>query len=163
VCSSDLIRKLSPEEEAQVEVTVTKTEETKKIGSYNCTRYEVSVRGTPGSPAVSMTQQYWTTTDDVDLAEEFEKSSDAQFRAWSAKMANEMAKCKGFPIQVEVSTPGGKMTTTVTTVKKEDIPDSMFEVPAEYTNASTPAPGVTPPAAPPAAPPQGGAGAEKGE
>jgi hypothetical protein len=51
----------------------------------------------------------------------------------------------------------------VTTVKKEDIPDSMFEVPADYRKMAMPDAEATPPAAPPAAPAQGGAGAGKGQ
>jgi len=35
------IHKLSPQEDAQVQVSVTKTDETKRIGPYNCTRYDV--------------------------------------------------------------------------------------------------------------------------
>jgi len=145
------IPKPGPEVEAQLQVTVTKTDETKKIGNYNCTRYDVTVKGAPRTPPEGMTTQYWTTTD-VDVADEFAKFADAQTRSQSAKQATEMAKMKGFPIQVEVTTPAGKMTMTVTTVKKQDVPDSMFEVPADYQKMAMPAPG----AMPPAAPPQGG-------
>jgi hypothetical protein len=158
------IQKRTPDEEAQIKVTVTKTNETKKIGNYNCTRYEVTTKGLEGLPPEGMTTQCWMTTD-VDVADEYAKFADAVNRSESSKVAAEMAKVKGFPMQVVITTPDGKeyMTTTVTTVRKQDIPDSMFEVPAGYTKVEAPTPGATPPAAPPAAPAQSGAGAGKGE
>jgi hypothetical protein len=154
------IQKRTPEEEAQIKVTVTKTNETKKIGNYNCTRYEVTTKGLEGVPPEGMTTQCWMTTD-VDVVEEYGKLADAHNRNQSGKLAAEMAKVKGFPMQVVMTTPDGKeyMTTTVTTVKKQDIPDSMFEVPADYTKMPMPEAAATPPAAP--AP--RGAGAGKGE
>jgi hypothetical protein len=72
-----------------------------------------------------------------------------------------MAKLKGFPMEMVSESPGAVVTMTVTTVKKQDIPDSMFEVPADYTK--TPVPASPPGAGPPAAPPAGGTGAGKGE
>jgi hypothetical protein len=146
------IPKPSPEVEAKAQATVTKTDETKKIGNYNCTRYDVTMKGLPGMPAEGVTSQYWMTTD-VDVADEWAKFSETQGRSQSVKLFTDMANLKGFPILMEVNTPAGKMTMTVTTVKKQDVPDSMFEIPADYTNM----------AAPPAAPPAGGGGAEKAQ
>jgi hypothetical protein len=151
------IPKATPQEEAQVEATVIKTDETKRIGNHNCTRYDVTTKGIPGLPPQGVTVQWWMTTD-VDVSEEYEKLTEAQCRATSAKLATEMAKVKGFPMEMVSESPGAVVTMTVTTVKKQDIPDSVFEVPADYTNAST-APATTPPAAPPA----GGVGAGKSE
>jgi hypothetical protein len=159
------VPKPGPEVEAQLQVTTTKTDETKKVGDYNCTRYDVTVKGAPNMPPEGITTQYWTTTD-VDVADDWTKFSDAQARSQSTKQAAEMAKVKGFPIQVEMTSPAGKMTMTVTTVKKQDVPDSMFEVPADYQKMAMPtappaaAPSAPAPAAPaPVAPaPQGGAG-----
>jgi hypothetical protein len=149
------IAKLSPEAEAQLQVTVTKTAETKKIGDYNCTRYDITSKGMPGMPPQGTTAQWWVTTD-VDVLDEYAKFTEAQFRSQSTKQATEMAKLKGFPIQMVMDTPMGPATTTVTTVKKQDVPDSMFEVPADYTKMTMPVPGAMPPA--PA--PQGGGAAE---
>jgi hypothetical protein len=153
------IPKPGPQVEEQLQVTVTKTAETKKIGNYNCTRYDVTVKGAPNLPPEGVTTQYWTSTD-VEVADEFAKFADAQARTQSTKQATEMAKVKGFPIMVETTTPGGKMTMTVTTVKKQDVPDSMFEVPADFQKMVMPA---MPPAAPPAAPREGGGGAGTGQ
>lgn len=150
------ILKRSPEEEAQVQVTVTKTGETKKIGDYNCTRYDVTTKGMPNMPPEGMTMQSWVTTD-VDVVDEYAKFIEAQSSAQPSKTATEMAKIKGFPIQQVMDSPMGKTTVTVTAVKKQDVPDSMFEVPADYTKTAMPAmpgmpsSGAKPPVAPPAA------------
>jgi len=153
------VTKLGSQIEDQLQVTVTKSDETKKIGNYNCTRYDLTVKGVPGMPADGVTTQYWVTTD-VDVLDEYTKFSDTQGHSESAKLGDAMAKIKGFPIQIERTTPMGKVTMTVTTVKKQDVPDSMFEVPADYQKMTMPTPGATPPAAPPA--PAGG-GAEKAQ
>ena len=137
MCMEIPIPKPDPQGEAQVQATVTKTGETKKIGDYNCTRYDVTLKGMPGMPAEGVTQHYWMTTD-VDVAEEFEKFSGIQARKQSVKLATEMTKLKGFPIMTEMSSPQGPITMTVTTVKKQDIADSMFEVPADYQKMSIP-------------------------
>jgi hypothetical protein len=150
------ILKLSPEEEAQVQVTVTKTAETKKIADYNCTRYDVTTKGTPNMPPEGMTMQWWMTTD-ADVVDEYAKFFQAQSSSQSSKAATEMAKLKGFPMQQVMDSPMGKTTITVTSVKKQDVPDSMFEVPADYTKTAMPAmpgmpsSGAKPPVAPPAA------------
>ena len=156
------IPELTPEQEAQVQVTVTKTEETKRIGNYNCTRYEVTIKGFANMPPEGVTVQQWMTSD-ADVADEFEKFSYAENRALSAKVATQLAKLEGFPMEVVTTTPSGSTTATVTTVKKQDIPDSMFEVPADYQKVTMPAPRAAPPVTPPAAPAPGGAQAGKGE
>jgi hypothetical protein len=74
------ITKLSPEVEAQLQVTVSKTAETKRIGDYNCTRYDITTKGMAGAPPQGVTVQWWMTTD-VDVSEEYEKFTEAQCRA----------------------------------------------------------------------------------
>ena len=153
------IHKLSPQEDAQVQVSVTKTGETKKIGPYDCTRYDVTIKGMPGMGAQGVRSQYWTTAE-VDVAEEFAKFRQAEAGSQSSKTAEEMGKLEGFTMQKDgTDASGRKMTITVTTVRKQDVPDSMFEVPADYTKMAMPDAEATPPAAPP----QGGAGGGKGE
>ncbi len=116
-------------------VTVTKTQETKKIGKYTCTRCEVTVGGE--------TLEFWVT-EDVDLGGEMADYWKVMSQGQPPKMAQEMAKVKGFPIRMEMPSPQGPIVATVTTVKKQDIPDSMFEVPEGYQKMSMP----TPPQAP---------------
>ena len=129
MCMEMRIPEPSPQKEAQTKVTVTKTDQTKKVGKYNCTRYDVTVN--------DQTVTYWMTQD-VDLGKELDDLWQGVARGQSAKLAQEMAKLKGFPMMTEMVTPQGTMTMTVTTVEKKDIPDSMFEVPADYEKMSMP-------------------------
>ncbi|MCK4299443.1 MAG: DUF4412 domain-containing protein [Planctomycetes bacterium] len=110
-------------------VTVSKTQETKKIGKYTCTRCDVTVGGE--------TLKFWIT-EDVDLGGELTDYWKATSQDQPPKMAQEMSKVKGFPIRMEMPSPQGPIVGTVTTVKKQDIPDSMFEVPEGYQKMSMP-------------------------
>jgi len=110
-------------------VTVTKTAETKKIGKYTCTRYDAAVSG--------RTFRFWMT-EDVDLGSEMANYWQTTTRGESPKVGQEMAKVKGFPIRMEMPSPQGTIVSTVTTVKKQDVPDSMFEVPEGYQKMSMP-------------------------
>jgi hypothetical protein len=154
------VPKVGPEVEEQLQATLTKTDETKKIGTYNCTRYDLTTKGIPNLPPEGATTQFWMTTD-ADVVDEYAKFLEAQSSSQPRKLATEMAKLKGFPMQQVIVSPMGQTTITVTTLKKQDVPDSMFEVPADYQKMTAPTPGAAPPAPAPAAPapaPQGGAG-----
>jgi len=108
-------------------VTVTKTGETKKIGKYTCTRYDITVG--------AETLKFWIT-EEVDLGGEMAEYWKVTSQSQPPKMAQEMSTVKGFPICMEMPSPQGPIVATVTTVKKQDIPDSMFEVPADYQKMS---------------------------
>lgn len=113
-------------------VTVTKTEETARIGKWNCSRYDVTVDG--------QLFKYWMT-EDVDLGSEIANYWRTTTRNEGDKIkGQEMSKVKGFPVRMEMPSPQGTIVLTVTTVKKQDIPDSMFEVPADYRKMSMPMP-----------------------
>ncbi len=112
-----------PKPDPRVRVTVTKTEETKKIGPYTCTRYDATVDG--------RTIRYWMTTE-VKLGEEGATFWRSLAPLQPTKLVEEMARSDAFPILVEISSPQGTVVTTITTVKKQDIPDSMFGVPTDY-------------------------------
>ncbi len=118
-----------PEAQAEAQVTVTKTDETRKIGNYNCRRYDMTFQGMPGMPAEGVTHHYWMTTD-LDLGDEYEQFQKAQTRLQDPKLVKEVEKLEGFPILTEMTTPAGTTTMTVTSVTKQDIPDAMFEIPA---------------------------------
>lgn len=104
-------------------VTVTKTEETKKVGKYLCTRYDVTIG--------SEVYRFWMT-EEVDVNSELTDYWRGIMRSDSPQVAREMAKIKGFPMVIEMSVGGKVATATVTKVEKRDIPDSLFEVPADY-------------------------------
>ena len=117
------------EAQAEAQVTVTKTNETKKIGKYDCKRYDMTFQGMPGMPAEGVTHHYWMTTD-LDLGDDYEEFQKAQTRLQDPKLVKVVGKLEGFPILTEMTGPTGKTTITVTKVEKQEIPDSMFEIPA---------------------------------
>ncbi len=124
---------LGGEAQPRVRVKVTKTDETKKIGSYNCRRYDMTFQGMPGMPAESVTHHYWMTTD-LGLGDEYEEFWKAQTRLQDPKLLKEFEKLEGFPILTEMTGPTGETTITVSKVEKQEIPDSMFEIPASVMN-----------------------------
>jgi hypothetical protein len=108
-----------------LQVTATETRETQKIGQYMCTGYDLTVKSeTSSGPPL----RYWVTKD-VDLGVEM---SPVWHRQFLPPLAEAVAKLPGFAIQGEFPLPDGKVVTTVTTIRKEDMPDSLFEVPAGY-------------------------------
>jgi len=111
-----------------VQVTVTKTDETMRIGDYNCRRYDMTFQGMPGVLAEGVTHHYWMTTD-LGLGDEYEEFWKAQTRLQTPKLAKEIGKLEGFPILIEMSGPTGTTTITVSKVEKQEIADSMFDIP----------------------------------
>ncbi len=125
-----------PGQQAHLDVTVTKTDRTKTISGYRCTRYDLSADG--------RTIRCWMTTD-VELGEEVATYWQAGTRLYPPALTRRLAKVPGFPIRIEVFSPDPVTTITVTRLKKQDVPDSMFVVPPDYQPAFV----VTgPPAAP---------------
>jgi len=123
VYRSETLTRPDPEKERQVEVTITKTQERRKIGQYACSRYDVTV----GSQRFSL----WITTD-VDVGDDWATMWKAAGQWGWAKLADEVIRIKGFPIRTEMDIPPGTLILTVTTVKKQAVPDTMFEVPEGY-------------------------------
>ena len=112
-----------PGQQARFDVTVTKTDRTKTINGYLCTRYDASTGG--------RTVRCWMTTD-VELGEEVATYWQAGTRLYPPALTRKLAKVPGFPIRIEVFSPGLVTTVTVTRLKKQDVPDSMFVVPPGY-------------------------------
>ena len=121
-----------PGQEARFEVSVAKTDQTKTISGYHCTRYDVSAEG--------RAIRCWVTTD-VELGEEATTYWQAGTRLYPRALTRELAKVPGFPVRIEVFSPGLATTVTVTRLEKQDVPESMFVVPPEYQQAFV----VTPP------------------
>jgi len=135
----------------QLQVTVTKTDETAKIGQWTCSRYDVTVvspaaagQGPQPGAANSQSSKYWVT-EEVDLGDEMPNYWKTTTMAARSELGQQLSKMKGFPIRMEMLSPRGAVVVTVITVKKRDIPDSMFEVPEGYQKMSMP----TAPQAPP--------------
>ena len=118
------------------QVTVTKTDETAKIGEWNCSRYDVTVNG--------QSSKYWTT-EDVDLGNEMPNYWKTTTMSAAPEVGQELGKMKGFLVRMEMLSPQGAVVVTVTTVKKQAVPDSMFEVPEGYQKMSMPTAPQPPP------------------
>lgn len=117
-------------------VAVTPTDQTKTVGSWACTGYNVAMN----MMMMPMKIQVWVTTDvPFDLAKFTEKIYGnvlkAQFQLDDAAV-KEMMKIKGFWIASETSAEmmGAKIhaTTEVVEIGKKTPPASVFAVPAGY-------------------------------
>jgi len=121
----------------KVTVTVNPTGQTKTIGQWNCSGYDVSM----SMMMMPMKMQVWTTTDvPFDVNKFMEKMYSnvlmAQLRLDEAAI-KEMQKVKGFWIASETSGEmmGAKIrsTTEVAEISKENPPAGVYSVPAGYT------------------------------
>ncbi|UCF68303.1 MAG: DUF4412 domain-containing protein [Acidobacteriota bacterium] len=104
------------------EAKVTPTEEKKKIGEWNCSRYDVEVKG----GMMNMTSTVWATKDvpiDLDAIKAmYEALSGMQPQM--APLIKEMARIDGYRVlqESEISPMGMKMKTTETLVSVENKP-----------------------------------------
>jgi hypothetical protein len=121
----------------KVTVTVNPTGQTKTIGQWNCSGYDVSM----SMMMMPMKMQVWATTDvPFDVNKFMEKMYSnvlmAQLRLDEAAI-KEMQKVKGFWIASETSGEmmGAKIrsTTEVAEISKENPPAGVYSVPAGYT------------------------------
>lgn len=142
----DLSKMLPPEAAPmaammQVKVTVTPTGETKKIGRWDCTRYDATVTAM-GMP---MKLQIWATTQvPFDLQAFMTKMMPAVVQGQmmvDAASLQEFAKIKGFQIATETTGEmmGAKIhsTTEVVEMAEKAAPAGTYQVPAGYTKKAT--------------------------
>lgn len=108
--------------EPATQAKVTKTSETKKILNYTCTKYIVESTSSQGKP----TQQIFWTTKEIAV----DMKSLANHRAGREKFFYD--NIDGVPLEIEMSTPEGKMTMEATEIKKESLAASLFQIPAGY-------------------------------
>jgi hypothetical protein len=142
----DITRILPPEVASmapmiQMSATVTATAETKKIGQWNCTGYDValSVMG------MQMNQRVWASTEvpaalAASAAKVMPTFMQGQMRL-TDESAREYAKIKGFQIASELNgdVMGAKMHTTTETVEivEKAAPAGVFAPPEGYTKKAT--------------------------
>lgn len=112
--------------EAKVEVT--KSDETKTISGYACTKYLVTQ---DGKDFLTIWGTKEVKADEVMGKEmrEFRERMSAMMPMNGKGMAEAMKQLDGFPIQTEVM---GRITITVTKIEKRSTPTSAFEVPEGY-------------------------------
>jgi hypothetical protein len=106
---------------------ITRTAETAKILGYTCTRCMVeSLRG-PDKAAYSV----WVTKEIKGLDPKRLKN----LRVGREQGPNFMDQLDGIPMKMEVTTPEGRLTMEVASIKAETLPAGLFEVPAEFTES----------------------------
>jgi hypothetical protein len=131
------------EEQAQpFPVTATRTTQSKKIGPYQCTRFEVRL--------AASTLNLWLSTD-IDLpSDDVSTYWQAGTRLYPVTLTRQLAKLPGFPVRVEVVSQGVSVVTTVTGVTKQEVPAFLFEVPLDFQQGlAVQAPPEPPPQPPP--------------
>jgi len=102
---------------------VTKTNETKKILNYTCTKYIVEATSPSGKTAQ---QTFWTTKEiNVDM-----KNLSRHDAGRGGKFYYE--NIEGVPLLIEMTSPEGNMKMEATEVKKESLNASLFQIPAGY-------------------------------
>lgn len=100
------------QENKNYELKLVETKETKKIAGYNCKKMHASM---VNNPAVSFDVYY---TDELGLD--------------SINNAGPYKQIKGMLMQYRLKKLGLEMCFTATSVKKEEIKDDVFEIPAFY-------------------------------
>jgi len=119
----------------KIEVTVSPTDETMKIGDYNCKKYIVeSKMGMGGSSA-----ETWATQD-IDIDYKLYRSISKAFMSMIpgyAESTKEMQKIKGLPVLTNTTTntlgTEVKSTSELIEYKKEAAPPGTFQIPEGYT------------------------------
>lgn len=118
----------------QVSATVTPTEETQKIGDFNCKKYDVDFK----VGMMNMKSDFWVTKDfEMDYSV-FKKLSLSQmlFMPGSDQAIKEFEKMEGFVVMSdgEVNMMGAtiKNTNKVLEVTEKDAPAGIYDVPEGY-------------------------------
>ncbi|MBI4931981.1 MAG: DUF4412 domain-containing protein [Bacteroidetes bacterium] len=105
-------------EEKKPEVKVNVTSETKTIAGYSCKKAEVTVTDSKGT---SHATNIWFT-EEISNHMNSSNENGAQFK-----------DIKGMPLEYEVQAQNGmSMKMTATSVSKETVADSKFEIPSDY-------------------------------
>lgn len=101
----------------------------KKVNGYRCEHVQLS--------SEKQTLDLWLTKDILDF-QTFEEIQQNTLRLSNANMTEILKKegLKGFPIKiVQASKMGNSISTEVDRVKKQSLPESVFELPKSYTLA----------------------------
>jgi hypothetical protein len=102
-------------------INISKTTETATINGYNCIKYILTNDESSG-PA----QWLWVTKDIKDIDPTQFAGSGKVSMNWFFKEVD------GFPVKLEINTPQGKMYSELTELKRVKLPDSDFQIPADY-------------------------------
>jgi hypothetical protein len=105
-------------------VKVTKTNETKTILNYPCTKYiaESTIQGQP------FHQIFWATT----AIKGLDMKKMAQFSMGDNKQAKVYEKIDGVPLRVEIKQPQFSMAIEAVSVERKSMPASDFSIPGDF-------------------------------
>lgn len=122
----------------KMEMTVTPTGETRKIGQWNCRKYKQQLKMMMGTT----TSDIWATEDikmDYDLYAEFSAAMTGMQPGMHEAMGNmieEMKKIKGVPVLTETTVnmmgQNIKSSEELVEYKEESAPAGIFEIPKGY-------------------------------
>jgi uncharacterized protein DUF4412 len=104
---------------------ITRTSETAQILDYTCTRVLVE----PTSEAQKTTFVVWVTKD----IKGFDAKQLAALRVGRDRGPNFLSQLDGVPLKVEITAAQMNLTMQVTAIKAESLPDSLFALPAGFT------------------------------
>jgi hypothetical protein len=135
--------KLLPPEAAQMAsmmkmtATVAPTDETKKIGRWDCRGYNLTM----SMMGMSFAMKIWASTDvPFDINTYKTKFMGYTLKSLGPMMddsaVKEMMKIKGFNISTQMEMFGSKITTEVTEISKKNPPAGTFAPPAGYTKTA---------------------------
>jgi len=117
-----------------VEISVTPTEETRKIGDWDCTKYNVDL----SMAMMKSKQELWATEDievDYTMFQAVSSGMMAQMPGFD-KVLEEMKQIKGIPVMstATASIMGSEMVTTTELIEyaEKDAPDGIFDIPEGY-------------------------------
>ena len=117
-----------------MKITVTPTDETKKIGDWNATKYNVDIK----MAMMPSKQEIWSTEDikiDYTMFNAVSSGMMAQMPGFE-KIVEEMKQVKGIPVEsvTRTSAMGGEIVTTSKLIEyaEKDAPDGVFDIPEGY-------------------------------
>lgn len=117
-------------ESKRADFDVDKTDSTRTIEGFKCTKYVLKRDGKP-------VQTVWATND-IKAAGDFRKDAEKLLDRVAPALGADnhisavLNKVDGFPVQIE----GRGRTTTMKNIKQESIPESQFAVPPGYSKAN---------------------------
>ncbi len=117
-----------------MEITVTPTDETSKIGDWNATKYNVDIK----IAMMPSKQEVWATEDikiDYTMFNAVSSGMMAQMPGFE-KIVEEMKQIKGIPVKTvtRTSAMGGEIVTSMNLIEyaEKDAPDGVFDIPEGY-------------------------------
>ncbi len=132
---SDEAAKMMQAMGGSVKITVTPTDETKKIGDWNATKYNVDMK----IMMMASKQELWATEDikiDYTMFNAVSSGMMAQMPGFDG-IIKEMKQIKGLPVKSITRTSGmggGEIVTTTELLEyaEKDAPDGVFDIPEGY-------------------------------